>query len=184
VFKSIGLDHEKNSYPDLKEKAIELKQKLIIVPFSYIWNSIKVDNEIDGIYDEKKAKYAYETVDYGSLYLNSLPTIISNKFAAEVKKQNYGSALVFDIDKLERFEDLYNESYLKGNQVKIEVKPKESDDYDDYDDYDDFPEVHTSILEKKDNEKCESNEKDKVAETEEIKDKNSEKEVDALSESL
>ena len=121
VFKAIGLDHEKNSYSELKEKANE-KQKLIKVPFSYIWDSIKDDNEIAGQYDEKKNKYAYETIEYGSLYLNSLTTTISNKFAATIKKESYGKALIFDVEKLARFEDLYNESHLKGNNVKIEVR--------------------------------------------------------------
>ena len=67
----------------------------------------------------------YETVDHGTLYLNSLPTMISNKFAAEIKKQNYGKALIFDVEKLERFEDLYSDSHLKEDNVKIEVKPEQ-----------------------------------------------------------
>ena len=185
VFANTGLNYETNTYSDLKEK----KKTSVKVPFYEIWDYIK-QGGIDGQYDEKKNKYAYETINYGSLYLNSLPTIISNKFAAEAKKQNYGSALVFDIDKLERFEDLYNDIYLKGNQVKIEVKVKKSDDYDDYDD---FPEVHTDILEKKDNEQndilgsierdIEINENYKIAETEEIEEKNINKEVNTLSES-
>jgi hypothetical protein len=56
-----------------------------IVPFYRIWNYIK-DGGIEGNYDEKKSKYRYETIEYGTLYLNSLPTTISNKFTAEVKK--------------------------------------------------------------------------------------------------
>ena len=94
-----------------------------------------------------------------TLYLNSLPTIISNKFTAEIKKQNYGNAIIFDVEKLERFEDLYSDSHLKGDNVKIEVKSKtafpieKGDDYDNYDDFDDFLGACTNSLEKKDNEK-------------------------------
>ncbi len=77
-----------------------------IVPFYRIWNYIK-DGRIEGNYDEKKSKYRYETIDYGTSYLNSLPTTISNKFTAEVKKQDYGSALIFAVEKVERFENLF-----------------------------------------------------------------------------
>jgi len=95
VFKEVGLDSEQNTFTELKAK-----KKLIKVPFFYIWDYIK-DGAIDGHYNENKNRYAYETKEYGDLYLNSLPSTISDKFAAEEKNQNYGSALLFDIDKLE-----------------------------------------------------------------------------------
>ena len=134
VFSEVGLDHKDNTYSELKQKKIIVK-----VPFYRIWDYIK-EGGIEGQYDEKKNKYVYETVNYGSLYLNSLPTIISNKFAAEVKKQDYGRALIFDIEKFERFEDLYSDSQLKGdNNIKIEVRLKETtDDYDGSDNSDNF----------------------------------------------
>jgi hypothetical protein len=132
VFANVGLNYETNTYSDLKEKKTVVK-----VPFYEIWDYIK-QGGIDGQYDEKKSKYAYETVDYGSLYLNSLPTIISNKFTAQVKKQDYGRALIFDVEKLERFENLYSSSQLKEDNVKIEVKllVSTTENYDDYDNYD------------------------------------------------
>jgi hypothetical protein len=115
VFAAEGLNYETNSYEDLKKK-----KKSVKVAFSYIWNSIK-NGEIDGQYDENKNKYAYETVDYGTLYLNSLPTTIRNQFAADIKKESYGKALIFDIEKLERFEELYSNGHLKGDNIKIDV---------------------------------------------------------------
>jgi hypothetical protein len=132
VFANVGLNYETNTYSDLKEKKTVVK-----VPFYEIWDYIK-QGGIDGQYDEKKSKYAYETVDYGSLYLNSLPTIISNKFTAQVKKQDYGRALIFDVEKLERFENLYSSSQLKEDNVKIEVKllVSTTENYDDYDNCD------------------------------------------------
>ena len=97
MFKNAGLDSSENTYSDLKKK-----KKLVKTPFYEIWDYIK-EGGIDGNYEEKKNKYAYETEEYGSLYLNSLPTFISDKFTAQVKKQNYGKALVFDTEKLGRF---------------------------------------------------------------------------------
>ena len=38
--------------------------------------------------------------------------------------RNYGIALIFDIEKLERFEDLYSDIHLNEDNVKIEVKEK------------------------------------------------------------
>jgi len=142
VFAAEGLNSETNTYSELKEK-----KKSVKVAFSYIWNSIK-EGEIDGHYDEKKNKYEYETVDHGSLYLNSLPKMISDKFAAQIKKESYGSALIFDVEKLERFEDLYSKSHLNEDKVKIEVKIK-TENSDDYDDYDDFLGMLTNFSEKK-----------------------------------
>ena len=104
--------------------------------------------EIEGDYDEKKNKYEYETVDYGSLYINSLPKIISDKFTAQVKKESYGRALIFDIEKLERFEDLYSDRHLNEDKVKIEVKLK-TENSDDFDDFDDFLGMLTDFSEKK-----------------------------------
>ena len=83
--------------------------------------------ELTENYDEKK-KYQYETVEYGTLYLNSLPTIIRDKFTATRKSEDYGIALIFDIEKLEKFDDMYSDSYLKGDNVKIEVKLKTEDE--------------------------------------------------------
>ena len=144
VFKEVGLDSSTNTYSELKQK-----KSLIKVPFTYIWEYIK-EGGIDGHYDEKKSKYGYETIEYGTLYQNSLPGFISDKFTAEVKKQNYGSSLIFDIDKLERFEDLYSDSQLNEGNVKIEVKEyvTEEKGYD-YDDYDDFLGAYGEMLEKK-----------------------------------
>jgi hypothetical protein len=144
VFSTERLNCENNSYSELK-----VKKKSIKVPFSYIWNSIKDDKAIDGEYDAKKNKYEYVTVEYGTLYLNSLPTFIHDKFTAELKKEDYGRALIFDIEKLERFENLYGDIQLDDKNVKIDVRLKTSET-DDFDDFDDFPGARIDISEKKD----------------------------------
>jgi hypothetical protein len=156
VFSEVGLNSSTNTYSELK-----VKKTLIKVPFVHIWNDIIGKDvykaEIEGRFDEdenenkNKNKYAYETIDYGTLYLNSLPTFIHNKFTAEVKKQSYGKALVFDIEKLEKFEDLYSDSQLKEENVKIEVKEYYVSKIisDDYDNYDDFLGVYAHISEEK-----------------------------------
>lgn len=48
---------------------------------SDIWNRIKV-GAIEGYYDEKKPN-VYETADYGTIYRNTITSIICDKFGAE-----------------------------------------------------------------------------------------------------
>jgi hypothetical protein len=134
VFSETGLDHLENTYSELKQKKTYVK-----VLFYEIWNYIIKDGGIDGQYNENMNKYEYETMDYGSIYLNSLTTFIHNKFAAEIKKESHGRVLIFNIEKLERFEDLYSDGKLDENKVKIEVKLKtEITEYD----YDDFLNIY------------------------------------------
>jgi hypothetical protein len=133
VFKEVGLDYKQNTFADVKAKKEKVK-----VPFWRIWEHIK-EGGIDGHYDEKKSRYGYETIEYGTLYQNSLPITIRDKFTAEIKPQNYGRALLFDINELERFEDLYSDSQLQEDNVKIEVKEYVSEEKgEDYEDYEDF----------------------------------------------
>jgi hypothetical protein len=144
VFKEVGLDSGQNTFGDVKAK-----KKLIKVAFTHIWEYI-INGGIDGHYDEKKSRYGYETKEYGTLYLNSLPKTIRDKFTAEIKTQNYGSSLLFDIDELERFEDQYGDIQLNEDNVIIEVKEYVSEEKgDDYDDFGDFLGVRGDILDKK-----------------------------------
>ncbi|HEX2408368.1 MAG TPA: hypothetical protein VHJ38_14280, partial [Nitrososphaeraceae archaeon] len=188
VFSEAGLDSSENTYSELKEKKTYVK-----VPFINIWKDIigkdRFKAEIDGEYNENKSKYAYETMEYGTLYINSLPTVIRNQFTADIKKESYGKALIFDVEKLERFEDLYSSNQLKEDNVKIEVKliPAKNDDYDDYDE---FIGVYTNISEKKydDNrnnqgEKENFNEGITERETELPKQKNNKIDIDTLQKS-
>ena len=144
VFAEVNLNSLENTYAELKQK-----KKLIKVGFYRIWDYI-IEGGIDGHYDEKK-KYAYETIDFGTLYLNSLPTIIRDKFTANKKTEDYGIALIFVVEKLEKFDDRYSDSYLKEENVKIEVQLKtetddETGDSGDSGDFGDFLDVRSIIL--------------------------------------
>ena len=124
VFKEVGLDYEQNTFADVKAKKI-----LIKVPFTYIWEYIK-EGGINGHYDENKSRNGYETIEYRTLYQNSLPKFIRDKFTAEIKKEGYGSALLFNIEKLEKFEGQYGDIQLNEDNVKIEVKEYVSEEKD------------------------------------------------------
>lgn len=130
-------------YPIIKKfvfsDSIKAEKKLVAVPYSMIWSYI-INDGMEGFYDDKK-RYQYETINYGVLYLNSLSKFIVDKFGAKLDKKRNGSILIFDIEKLKKFENVYG-SQLKDT-IKINVKPvietaeeineiEECDDCDDY----------------------------------------------------
>jgi hypothetical protein len=60
---------------------------------STIWDRIKA-GAIEGYYDEKKPNQ-YESADYGTLYRNTITSIICDKFGAEKRHTDKGSILKF-----------------------------------------------------------------------------------------
>ena len=116
VFEEKELDSAKSIYSELKQKN---KTTTIQVTFSKIWWLINL-GAIDGNYDENKPNQ-YETVAYGTLYKNTLSKFIVDKFGARLDKKSHGSVLIFDIDKLERFEDVFGDKIVED--IQVEVKP-------------------------------------------------------------
>jgi len=121
VFKEVGLNSEQNTFKDVKAK-----KKIVNILFQDIWEDIigkdRFKAAIDGSYDADKKKYAYETIEYGILYQTTLPKFIRDKFTADKKTENRGCVLLFNIEELEKFEDLYGDIQLNEDNVKIEVK--------------------------------------------------------------
>ena len=62
---------------------------------------------IPGIYDEKKPN-ELQTYDHGTLYRNTITSIICDKFGAERSHRKNGTVLTFDPEKLVRIGNLYN----------------------------------------------------------------------------
>ena len=92
---------------------------------SDIWNRIKA-GAIEGYYDEKKPNQ-YESADYGTLYRNTITSIICDKFGADKRHTEKGSILKFDAKKLARIGWAYNiESHI---QTKLQ-KPDSPDSPD------------------------------------------------------
>jgi hypothetical protein len=91
---------------------------------SDIWNRIKA-GAIEGYYDEKKPN-VYESADYGTIYRNTITSIICDKFGAEKRHTEKGSILKFDAKKLARIGWAYNiESHI---QTKLEPDSPDSPD--------------------------------------------------------
>ena len=93
--------------------------------FSKIWNKI-IDKAIDGNYDDKKQNQ-YETVDYGILYKNTLSKLIADKFGAKLdRKANGIGTLIFDLEKFQKFDELYrvDDSKDRPHQIMSKLKSK------------------------------------------------------------
>jgi hypothetical protein len=120
-------------YPILKSMLHQDGNNQTLVYFSDIWKTI-IEGVIDGNNDEKKPNQ-YETVDYGILYKNTLSKLIADRFGAKLNRKANGSILIFDLEKLRRFDELYDESGNNNqltNTVKIEVKLLEESEKGDY----------------------------------------------------
>jgi hypothetical protein len=162
VFKHVGLDSEQNTFKDVKAK-----KKIVNILFQDIWDDIigkdRFKAAIDGSYDADKKKYAYETIEYGILYQTTLPKFIRDKFTADKKTENRGCVLLFNIEELEKFEDLYGDIQLNEDNVKIEVKEYVTDKKGVYNDGNDgFLGAFENISEKKTSDTDGSNEGNEV----------------------
>ena len=66
----------------------------------------------------------YDTENFGSWYINTLPKFIHDNFGCDIKRKETGSVFLFDREKFASFADIYNhqsESEDSDNDVEIEV---------------------------------------------------------------
>jgi hypothetical protein len=70
-----------------------------------IWEEIK--NIIDGHYDEKKP-YEYHTLEYGTIYNNTISNILEHTFGGRPKHRSFGNTFIFDPEELVRVGNAYN----------------------------------------------------------------------------
>jgi hypothetical protein len=108
-------------YPILKELILankDLTSSRVDIQYSKIWDKITSEKAIKGnLYSATE----YETLEYGSLYQNSLSKVIGDKFSANLEHKEEGSVLTFDKEKFESYDQVYNHKD-KESEVKIEVE--------------------------------------------------------------
>jgi hypothetical protein len=86
--------------------------------YAKIWNN--VIDKVPGNVDPKNPN-AFYTTEYGRLNRNTLSQLIEDKFGSGRERGNAGSIIIFDKNKLSRFDGLY-----ESQDFKIVVKPKMS----------------------------------------------------------
>lgn len=124
-FVSSNTEKNRSDANKIEQQPKLINPKLVSIPFSDIWSNI-IDGGIDGYYDENK-KNRYETVNFGIIYRNKLSSIIADKFGAKIIKKVKGSIILFDLEELERFEQVYGENIV---DEKINIKIVE--EFDEY----------------------------------------------------
>lgn len=91
-----------------------------------IWNAIK--ETIEGYSDEKKPN-EYQTLEYGTIYNNSISNILEHTFGGRPKHREHGNTFIFDVEELSRVGKAYN--LPTKIQTKIVVNEEEGCYYGD-----------------------------------------------------
>jgi len=71
-----------------------------------IWEELRTSIP-DGYYDEKKPN-EYQTLEYGTIYNNSISNILEHTFGGRSKHRENGNLFIFDPEELERVGRAYN----------------------------------------------------------------------------
>ena len=70
-----------------------------------IWEQVRAT--IEGHYDEKKP-HEYQTLEYGTIYNNTIRNILEHTFGGRPKHRTFGNTFIFDIEELTRVGKAYN----------------------------------------------------------------------------
>jgi hypothetical protein len=71
-----------------------------------IWDELRA-SITDGYYDEKKPN-EYQTLEYGTIYNNSISNILEHTFGGRSRHKENGNLFIFDPEELERVGRAYN----------------------------------------------------------------------------
>jgi hypothetical protein len=83
-----------------------------------IWDSIK--GTIQGYSDERRP-HEYQTLEYGTIYNNTISNILEHTFGGRAKHRNNGNVFVFDLEELERV----GKSYGVSTKIKTKIVTEE-----------------------------------------------------------
>ena len=70
-----------------------------------IWEEIK--ETIQGYFDEKRPN-EYQTLEYGTIYNNSISNILEHTFGGRPKHREHGNTFIFDVEELSRVGKAYH----------------------------------------------------------------------------
>ena len=85
-----------------------------------IWEEIK--ETIQGYFDEKRPN-EYQTLEYGTIYNNSISNILEHTFGGRPKHREHGNTFIFDVEELSRVGKAYH--LPTKIQTRIVVKEEE-----------------------------------------------------------
>jgi hypothetical protein len=92
-------------YPIVVNLVAQSKRPDKEISVAEIWEQIRAD--IEGYYDEKKP-HEYQTLDYGTIYNNTISNILEHTFGGRPKHRTFGNTFIFDLEELTRVGKAYN----------------------------------------------------------------------------
>lgn len=102
-------------YPILKKLVADSH----IVESSKVWDEV-TNGAIKGNINRHDSRQ-YDTDDFGSLYINTLPKFIHDNFGCDIKRKDRGSVFIFDKEEFATFDEIYNHKSEDDVNVEIEV---------------------------------------------------------------
>jgi hypothetical protein len=96
------------------------------VSVKQVWGEMKYN--IEGHYDEKKPN-EYQTLEYGTIYNNTISNILEHTFGGRPKHRRQGNTFIFDPEELARVGKTYN--LTTKIQTKMLLLEKEEENNDD-----------------------------------------------------
>ena len=83
-----------------------------------IWEQLRAI--IEGHYDEKKP-HEYQTLEYGTIYNNTISNILEHTFGGRPKHRTFGNTFIFDLEELTRVGKAYNlKTDIQTKMIDIE----------------------------------------------------------------
>ena len=85
-----------------------------------IWGTLI--EKVEGVYDEQNKPNQFQTLEYGTIYKNTITRIIVDKFCSNSgrKRTNTETVLLFDQDKITRFANAYDTSVNVNVTIQLE----------------------------------------------------------------
>jgi hypothetical protein len=85
-----------------------------------IWEQLRAT--IDGHYDEKKP-HEYQTLEYGTIYNNTISNILEHTFGGRPKHRTFGNTFIFDLEELTRVGKAYNlKTDIQTKMIDISIE--------------------------------------------------------------
>lgn len=92
-------------YPIVLNLVVQSKRPDKEITVAEIWEQLRLT--IDGHYDEKKP-HEYQTLEYGTIYNNTISNILEHTFGGRPKHRTFGNTFIFDLEELTRVGKAYN----------------------------------------------------------------------------
>lgn len=105
-------------YPIVLNLVAQSKMPYKEITVSEIWDTLKAT--VEGYYDEKRP-HEYQTLDYGTIYNNTISNILEHTFGGRPRHRKFGNTFIFDLEELTRVGKAYSlKTDIQTKMIDIE----------------------------------------------------------------